>query len=105
MKEKKQKNKADICCKDRGKEIHCNSGLFILPGVRSGFQSNFNLVLTFSYCRSAAVKLMLSCSALELCCIMVCNISEILVNRIFSMYLHGKPLALAQGILKGGSFF
>lgn len=27
-----------------------------------------------------------------LCCVLVCSISEILVNRIFSVYLHEKPL-------------
>lgn len=57
--------------------------------------------------RSVTVKAMLSFSALVLCCVLVCSlcISEILVNRIFSVYLHGKPLTLEQGRLKGVAYF
>lgn len=64
---------------------------------------DFNL----SYCRSVTVKPMHSFSAFMLCCILVCSmcISEILVNRIFSVYLHGKPLTLEQGRLEGVAYF
>lgn len=50
---------------------------------------------------------MLGFSALVLCCILVCSmcIFKILVNRIFSVYLHGKALSLEQGRLKGVAHF